>query len=121
MRQRSAVAVLFGLVSAFALGAGPESAAERGRRYLTERVYIPAIWSRSSYDDLWKRWEGVTAKPADYDAAVREVYGLHPAPYPNAGLPMGLREGPRLFGKGLAVDCLLCHGGSILGQQLIGL
>jgi mono/diheme cytochrome c family protein len=113
------VLLVFG--ATLALAADPKTAAERGRRNLTERVYIPAIWSRTSYDDLWKRWEGVTAKPADYDRTVREVYGLHPAPFPNNGLPMGLREGPRILGKGLAVDCMLCHGGSILGQSYIGL
>ena len=35
-----------------------------------------------------------TEKPADYDAAFRDYYGLHPAPYPNADLPDGLP--PRL-------------------------
>src|SRR4051812_13398214 len=121
MRQRSAVVVLFVFGTTLAFAADPEMVAERGRRFLTEKVYIPAIWSRTSYDDLWKRWEGVTAKPADYDRAVREVYGLHVAPFPNNGLPMGLREGPRILGKGLAVDCTLCHGGSILGRSYIGL
>ena len=40
-----------------------------------------------------------------------ERYGLHPALYPNNGLPMGLREASGLFGrKGISTDCLLCHG-----------
>src|SRR5437868_3750428 len=34
---------------------------------------------------------------------------------------MGLREAPGLFGKALAVDCLLCHGGSVAGHSYIGL
>jgi mono/diheme cytochrome c family protein len=34
---------------------------------------------------------------------------------------MGLREGSGLFGKGLTTDCLVCHGGAILGKSYIGL
>ncbi len=96
-----------------------ESATERGRNALTGKTYIPAIWSRGAYDKLWTRW--AKEKPADYDAAVREVYGLHPAPYSNGGLPMGLRNAPRFFQAGLAIDCLACHGGAIHGQSTIGL
>src|SRR5690606_6852184 len=46
---------------------------------------------------------------------------LHPAPYPNGGLPMGLREGTLLLFKGLSTDCMVCHGGSILGKSYVGL
>ncbi len=115
-----ALAVLAAVLAVRA-GAAESTAADRGRKALLEGCYIPAIWSRDAYDNAWKRWESVTAKPADYDRAFREVYGLHPAPYPNGGLPMGLREGRRLLGKGLAVDCMLCHAGSILGQSYVGL
>src|SRR5262245_58309617 len=101
MTQRTlltgAVAVL-AAVLALRAGAAEESAAARGRKALLENCYIPAIWSRDAYDHAWKHWEGVTAKPADYDQAFREAYGLHPAPYANGGLPMGLREGRRLLG-----------------------
>ncbi len=103
------------------VGAAEQSAADRGRKHLLEDNYIPAIWARDAYDQAWKRWEGVTAKPADYDASFREAYGLNPAPYPNGNLPMGLRDGPRLLGKGVSIDCLACHGGSIMGQSYIGL
>jgi hypothetical protein len=98
---------------------GPDAA--RGRHWLTTKAYVPAAWSRGSYDEAWRRWPGVTAKPADYDAAFRDYYGLHPAPYPNDNLPMGLRRGKRLLGAGLTVDCLICHGGSIFGKSHIGL
>jgi mono/diheme cytochrome c family protein len=118
---RLAVVALIGLGAGLALAAGAEDAPERGRKHLLGDTYIPAIWSRDGYDQAWKRWEGVTARPADYAAAVRETYGLHTAPYPNGDLPMGLREGPRLLGKGVAIDCLACHGGSILGQSYVGL
>jgi mono/diheme cytochrome c family protein len=120
MKRRT---LAFGLVVAVAAlpAWAAETAAERGRRALLEKSYNPAVWTRQAYDDVWKRWPGVTEKPADYDRAVRDYYGLHPAPYPNAGLPMGLREGWRLVTKGVSADCMICHGGSILGQSIVGL
>jgi mono/diheme cytochrome c family protein len=118
---RLGVVALIGLVAGLAFAAGTDDAAERGRRHLVADNYIPAIWTRDAYDNAWKRWDGVSARPADYAAAVREIYGLHAAPYPNGDLPMGLREGPRLFAKGVSIDCLACHGGSIMGQSYIGL
>ena len=120
-RSRKLLAAGALLISALCAGAAWESAADRGRKHLFADNYIPAIWSRDAYDEAWKRWEGVTARPADYAAAFRETYGLHTAPYPNSDLPMGLRDGPRLFGKGVSIDCLACHGGSILGQSYVGL
>jgi len=112
------------LAGTFMLGiaaAGEESAAERGRHAFTQKSYNPAVWSHEAYDKVWTRWEGIAAKPADYDRAFRETYGLHAAPYPNNGLSMGLHEGPFLFKKGMSVDCLVCHVGSILGQSYVGL
>ena len=116
MRRWIIAAALTALAGATAAG---ESAAERGRNAITGKTYIPAIWSRGAYDKLWTRW--AKEKPADYDAAVREVYGLHPAPYANGGLPMGLRNAPRFFQAGLAIDCLACHGGATHGQSHLGL
>jgi hypothetical protein len=103
------------------VGAAEQSAADRGRKHLLADNYIPAIWTRDAYEQAWKRWDGVAAKPKEYGAAFRETYGLHPAPYPNGDLPMGLRDGPRLLGKGVSIDCLACHGGSIMGQSYVGL
>ena len=54
--------------------------------------------------------------------AFNDRYGLHPAPYPNGGLPMGLRNAPYLaVVKGMGLDCMMCHGGSILGKSYVGL
>jgi mono/diheme cytochrome c family protein len=97
-----------------------KTAAERGRETLLGRVFVPPNWSAKGYENVWKQW-GVAEKPADYHRAVRERYGLHEAPFDNKGLPMGLRETRSLFGRGVAVDCLLCHGGSIAGRSYIGL
>jgi Cytochrome c len=109
-----------------ALAAAPlaaqESAAERGHKALTTRTFTPATWPASAYDALWQQWDPAPAqKPRDYDRAVRERYGLHAAPYENGRLPMGLRETRGLLGKGIATDCMLCHGGSIFGKSYIGL
>jgi len=104
-------------------GAEP-TAAERGKKALLEKCYNPASMTLPGYQNTWKQW-GLTAKPAPADFArlFRERYGLHTAPYANNGLPMGLREAPLPLGlgKGIGQDCLICHGGSIAGQSIIGL
>jgi hypothetical protein len=101
--------------------AGPsDEAALRGRKALEGQSFIPPIWSVSGYESLWRQW-GLSEKPADFDRLVRERYGLHPAPYPNDGLPMGLRKSRGLLGSGISLDCMVCHGGSIMGQSYIGL
>jgi hypothetical protein len=117
---------LFAIASMALMVAGSaraqETPAERGHKALTSRAFTPATWPVAAYDNLWKQWAPPPAdKPADYDRAVREHYGLHPAPYDNGRYPMGLREAKGLLGKGITTDCLLCHGGSILGKSHIGL
>ncbi len=97
-----------------------DAAAARGRAALLEQSHIEGIWPREAYDNAWSLWGG-GAKPSDYDAAFRARYGLHPAPYENDGLPMGLRAAPRGGRGGVAIDCMLCHGGSILGTSYVGL
>ena len=96
-------------------------AVERGRRALLGRSFNPPGFSLKAYDLAWKQWGDLKEKPADYDRLFRERYGLHPAPYPNDGLPMGLRQASGLLGKGVTTDCLACHGGSIAGQSYVGL
>jgi Cytochrome c len=118
--MRSLILALL-LLPALQAKAAEPTAAERGYKALTQTAFIPASWREPAYGDVWKRWPGVKEKPADFDSAFREYYGLHPAPYPNAGLPMGLRPGTFLFVKGLAMDCMLCHGSSIMGKSYIGL
>jgi mono/diheme cytochrome c family protein len=94
--------------------------AERGYKALTQTAFIPAFWRTTAIPNVWKQW-GLKEKPADYAAAVRERYGLHEAPYPNDGLPMGFRKAPRLLNTGVGIDCMLCHGGSIMGKSYVGL
>jgi mono/diheme cytochrome c family protein len=96
--------------------------AERGRAALLGRHFTPPTIPLSAYENAWKVWDPTAMeKPADYAAHFRERYGLHPAPYANDGYPMGMRLAPGLLGKALATDCMLCHGGSILGKSYVGL
>src|SRR5687767_1830875 len=101
--------VLVVLLGASLLWSAEPTAAQRGEQKLLGRNYVPGVVPLASYHNAWKLW-GVQERPADFDAAARARYGLHPAPYPNNGLPMGLRETTGLLGgKVLATDCLLCH------------
>jgi mono/diheme cytochrome c family protein len=101
-------------------GAAEKTAAERGRDLLFHRSLNPAVWNTTAYDNLWKQW-GLAAKPAHYDRAVRERYGLHAAPFDNHGLPMGLMETQSFLRKGLVNNCLMCHAGTVAGQTIVGL
>jgi hypothetical protein len=108
--------------------AAPEAAAaERGRVALTLEGFLKPAWSDEAYRDVGRLW-GQSASspdtdPAGYAAAFRHRYGLHPAPYPNDGLPMGLRRGHGPAGSkvGMQIDCMVCHGGSIGGKSYVGL
>jgi mono/diheme cytochrome c family protein len=96
--------------------------AERGKQALLGRAFNPPTMSRRAYDEVWRQW-GMAEKPAEYDRLYRERYGLHVPPYANGGLPMGLRAADLLFGlgKGISLDCMLCHGGAIAGKSYVGL
>ncbi|MGO9599936.1 MAG: hypothetical protein ACLP7Q_18255 [Isosphaeraceae bacterium] len=104
-----------------------ESAAKRGRSALLEHSYLKAEWPIEAYRNAWKLW-GTPAPdpvkdPSGYAAAFARYYGLHPSPYPNDELPMGLRSSHTPDGTrtGIQVDCLICHGGSIGGKSYVGL
>ena len=103
MSQRGVAGSLVGMVmlisAAHASGDLPDpAAAERGRRALTLTGYLKAGWTEEAYRKAGKFWkEGAPdpiTEPDAYAAAFRRHYGLHPAPYPNDGLPMGI-AGPR--------------------------
>src|SRR5688572_9453857 len=81
--------------------------AERGRDALETRCFSAPFVSRAGYDTLWKQW-GLAERPADFDAQVRTRYGLHEAPYPNDGLPMGLRMREKDARATVGIDCMLC-------------
>lgn len=106
---------------AFTVARAELTPADRGREALLTRCFSTPFVARDRFETLWKQW-GLSARPADFDAQVRDRYGLHDAPYPNDGLPMGLR--PTVGRRGVAavgIDCMLCHGGSLFGKSYIGL
>lgn len=110
------------------LGSGsssPTADAERGRLALISKSFLLASWRESAYREVGKLWESApdpSAEPDAYARAFLERYGLNPAPYPNHGYPMGLRQArTRRDQPGLMIDCMVCHGGSIGGQSYVGL
>lgn len=119
-RLATALSLLIG--SAPAARAEGNPSAERGRKALLERTFIPATIPLAAYQGAWRYWpDGPKQAPANYAEAFAEHYGLHPAPYPNKGYPMGMQEATWLLSKGLAFDCMVCHGGSVAGQSVVGL
>ncbi len=123
IRGISAALTLLTLFTHHSPARAEESAAERGKKALLGKIYSPPTMAMTAYTDAWKHW-GLESKPGpgEYDRLYRERYGLHPAPFPNDGLPMGLRLGTMLLGrKGLTNDCLVCHGGSVFGTSYVGL
>lgn len=103
------------------------AAVDRGREALTSRSFLKPEWSLEIYENVAELWGGEApdpdADPEAYALAFNRRYGLHPAPFPNDGLPMGLKRStdPGTGRQGLQVDCLVCHGGSIGGQSFVGL
>ncbi len=102
-------------------------AAQRGRLALLQHSYLKAEWKIDAYRNAGKLW-GTSAPdpekdPEGYARAFALHYGLHPAPYPNEGLPMGLRWSRQPDGTktGIQLDCMACHGGSIGGKSYVGL
>lgn len=125
---RAAAIAVFGVgFGAAATAADRDDAAvERGRVALTRQSHLPPAWSLDAYKkagDLWgEPHPDPETDPEGYAAAFRRRYGLHPAPFPNDGLPMGLRRATGAAGAvGIQLDCLVCHGGSIGGRSYVGL
>lgn len=122
MARLALQAMLLSCTWPLACQASGPAAAERGRTALLTRAFHPAMWSADAYRKVGRHWpQEASVADAGYDAAFMARYGLHPAPYPNGGYPMGLRRVPTLFGDGITTDCMLCHGGSIAGRSYVGL
>lgn len=120
-RNQMFAPILLLAAACFAQADQTPTAVERGKSALLTRDYNPATWKPNAYDDAWKYWGDLKEKPKDYARAFMDRYGLHPAPYDNAHYPMGVREGTTFLGKGMTVDCMICHGGAILGKSYVGL
>ena len=110
-------------------GEGPLDAAavERGHAAVTTVGHLKPAWSSEAYKKVRDLW-GVAspdpdADPEGYAAAFRHRYGFAPAPFPNDGLPLGLKRGVNPDGtkSGIAIDCLTCHGSSLGGTSYVGM
>jgi hypothetical protein len=124
MRSRLLIiaTLVFTTVVTSKLHATDAEAVARGKKALETRSFSPAPWPFAAYDNAWKYWEPKLDKqPDNYAQAFREHYGLHPAPFENGKYPMGIRRGKFLVFEGLTTDCMMCHGGSILGKSYVGL
>lgn len=119
-RRCLAAGLLFTLATLLTAADTGKSPAERGEAILQTKAINPAIWSRKAYDNVWKQW-GLTEKPADFAERFRDRYGLHPSPFANKDYPLGLRDARGLISSGVSTDCMICHGGSILGKSYVGL
>lgn len=127
---RAAVGAVAGVVAAAVAATGGEergSAVARGRAALTVGSLLPPGWGSEAFADA-RPYLGLEAPdpsedPEGYAAAFARRYGLHPAPFANDGLPMGLKRARSADGSrvGLQIDCLVCHGGSIGGTSYVGL
>lgn len=106
------------------------------RSGLTLKAYGQGSTSADSYNQLWMRW-GLTQRPADFDAQVRERYGLPKAvfhnPYPLPGedpvathggsgeLPAGYAQVKDAAGRytgTIGITCDACHAGELRAAGL---
>lgn len=107
--------------------ADDDASISRGRYALQNGSFLLPAWGPGAWERAVKSTKPLpeayrkTEQPPSQQAMTR--FGLHPAPFENNGLPMGLRPAWSHDGRtrGLQIDCLLCHGGSIGGQSYVGL
>lgn len=91
--------------------------AERGRAWLSTETLANGILPEPVVRNLSVAWG--TLPPADdasYWQAFRDRYGMLEAPFDNGGLPLGVRREQ----SGITFDCLVCHGGRVAGQTILG-
>lgn len=97
-----------------------------GQAYLQSKDFAAPSFTLKAFNNLHKQW-GLDSYPEPKIALqyFETRYGLHQASYPNDNLPMGLKLAafPFTFGavKGIALDCLTCHGGILDGKPYPGL
>ncbi|MFM7128446.1 MAG: hypothetical protein ACKO0V_03700, partial [bacterium] len=106
-------------------------AAARGREVVEKGSYLTAAWDLDTWEKLKQSTKPLPdllrttpeTQKTDADTIARLRFGLHPAPFPNDNLPMGLRPALMKDQKtlGLQIDCLICHGGSIGGKSYAGM
>jgi len=101
------------------------------RSGLSLKFHGQGLIPKDSYNAMWQRW-GLSARPDDFDAQVRERYGLPQAPfhnpYPLPGedaaatdggsgeLPAGLvqvRDADGRYTGAMSMTCDVCHSGAL--------
>ena len=97
-----------------------------GQAYLQSKDFAAPSFTLKAYKNLHKQW-ALDSPPTPKVSLdfFESRYGMHQAPYQNDGLPMGLKLAPfpLTLGtvKGIALDCLVCHGGILDGKPYPGL
>ena len=102
--------------------AAQSTEAKLGQEALLFRPLLPPAWSLGAYQNLWKQ-AGAQERPSPeaFASLLSAHYGLQPPAFANDGLPMGLQKSRSLLVNGITTNCLLCHGGTLLGQSYVGL
>jgi hypothetical protein len=100
--------------------------ASNGQAYLQSKDFAAPSFTLKALNNLHKQWN-LESRPSPKIALeiFESRYGMHQAPYQNDDLPMGLKLAPfpLTLGtvKGIALDCLICHGGILDGKPYPGL
>ena len=101
----------------------------RGQYVLESGSFLAPAWGNDAWKKLTQTLQPTAGTNAEPDSATDSEkkalvrFGLHPAPFSNDDLPMGIRKAWSRDGRkvGQQVDCLICHGGSIGGKSYVGL
>ena len=97
-----------------------------GQAYLQSKDFAAPSFTMKALNNLHKQWN-LESRPSPKIALeiFESRYGMHQAPYQHDDLPMGLKLAPfpLTLGtvKGIALDCLICHGGILDGKPYPGL
>lgn len=103
--------------------AKPETAVQRGYRFLTEKSYLPPDFTQEVFDQAWTQWpeplrsEAEKATPEERRKLAFARYGLTPRPDdPTKPLQYVVDD------KGVwTMNCFACHGGQAAGRAVAGL
>ena len=123
MRASFLCAILVCLHGICLIAKEPQTAAERGYHFLTQKVYLPADFTQEVFDSAWTQWPeplrtaAEKATPEERRKMAFSRYGLTPRPDdPTKPLQYVVDE------KGVwTMNCFACHGGQVAGKVIPGL
>lgn len=101
-----------------------DSAAQRGYKFLTEKVYLPPDFDQATFDQAWKYWpEPLRAKaekatPEERRKMAFSRYGLTERPGDTSGKPQQYVVDAR---GNWTMNCFACHAGKVAGKAIPGL